>query len=149
MATRKEVLEELKSKLERAEAKEVPGAPQMEPKGQMLDATEYEARHDDKYIRWCNTTNKEKMEQRRLDGFQPVSEEAAKEAGVSAQLGEMRLMEQSRERHEARVKRQEQVNADRLKQHNRDVEAAAEAVAKQLRDRHGINVDTDRLLVRE
>ena len=140
---------ELLKKADQIEAKTVPGAPVLTPKADLLDARAYEEAHSEKYVRYGSTRTKDKVQQRRAEGFEAVSQKAADEAGVNAEVGSLRLMEVPREVHDARVERQEKENERRLVAHRTDVERAAESIVKQMRDRHGLDVKVEDFLVNE
>jgi hypothetical protein len=115
----------------------------------MLDATALEEKHPDKHFRFVNTSDPGKVQGRVADGYERVSEEDARAAGARSQVGESVLMSIPREKYEERVQRQKEVHDSRLKAHQTEVQRAVEAVARELRDRHGINVPVERLLVDE
>lgn len=140
---------ELLKELERREATEEYGAPSRTPKADMLDARALEAKKPDKYLRYVSTRNEDKALQRKAEGFTPVDDGEAREVGVNARVGTSVLMEQDRRVHDARIKRQEKENDRRLRQHKGEVEAAIEKVAKEMRDRYGINIPVERLFVNE
>lgn len=142
-------LKETKAHLDRLEARTIPGAPSLTPKARVLDASAYERAHPEKYVRYTSTTVPEKMAGRIEEGFSRVDSSEAEKHGVRAEVGPMVLTEQPRELHEERIERQKARNKELLESHNREVEATAEAVVRQLRDKHGIDVPIDRLLVRE
>lgn len=135
-------LKEQKEKLAKAEANTVPGASLMSPKQNLLNASDVEAAHPDMRVRWLNTKNAEKVITRQAEGYVRLSEtEGGRSLG-----GEMALFAIPKAQHEARVKRQEQMNQDRLVQHERDAERMADAIARELRDKHGISVSPDKLM---
>jgi len=135
--------------LNRVEATTVHGAPSRTPKAQMLDATALEKKNPDKYFRYVSTTDPGKPQARRAEGFTRADAKEAASVDVKVEVGPMVLMSQPREKHEARVAHQTAVGKARLEQHNKDVEAQAEAIVRELHDRHGIDVPIERFLVKE
>ena len=142
-------LEEAQRKLERLEAKTVSGAPSRAPKARVLDASKYEKAHPEKYVRYTSTTVPEKMDARIEEGFSRVDPVEAAKHGARAEVGPMILTEQPRELHEERVERQKVRNKELLHAHDRQVEAVAEAVVRQLHDEHGLDVPIERFLIKE
>lgn len=146
---KKALLDETQQKLDRLEAKTVPGAPVRTPKSRILDATEYEKAHPENYVRYASTTVPGKMDARAEEGFSRVDLAEAAKHNVRVEVGPMVLTEQPRKLHEERVARQKARNKELLEAHNREVEAVAEAVVRQLRDQHGIDVPIERILVKD
>lgn len=133
-----EVLERLK----RQEAKEVGGAPTRMPKQMMLDASDVAAKHPDKHLRWVSLKDDNKLASRKMEGYVALNE---KEGGKT--LGnELVLMGLPKQLYEQRVARQNAENERRLSQHTKEWENLAESAARELRDRHGIRVDSRDLL---
>lgn len=144
-ADRKAERDQIIKKLSRLEEKTTPGASDLSPKQALFDATDVQKRHPDKRVRWVSLKNPDKVLARKLEGYELMSE-----ADGGRRLGEdSALAAISREKYEARVKRQEALAKARLSQHKTEMAALAEGLAKQLRDRHGIDIDVDRLLVSE
>lgn len=135
-------LKEQKEKLAKAESNTVPGANVMSPKQNLLDASDVEAANPDLRVRWLNTKNAEKVITRQAEGYVRLPEEK----GGRSLGGEMALFAIPRSQYEARVKRQEQMANDRLIQHERDAERMADAIARELKDKHGITVSPDKLM---
>lgn len=141
MATAKEILEKAK----RQEEQDLAGADVLTPKQALLDASTVQDKLPDKRLRWVNLRDAQKVESRKAEGYSFVPPESG-----GRRLGdELALMEIPRERYERKVARQEQMNKERLEQHNREMEAVAESVAKILRDKHGVNINAERILVKE
>jgi hypothetical protein len=148
--TARQTMKEQLAALKRQEAKEVPGAPTLELKGDLLDARALEKQNPDKYYRYLNTANKDRMPRRvHQEGFKPVDEKEASAAGVNSRVGNLVLSEQPREIHDRRVEAQNRENERRLRAHEKHMQQVAEQVSKTLRDKHGIDVPVDRLLVNE
>lgn len=135
---------EVKKKLERIEAKEIFGAPSRLPKEMMLDASDAQEKHPDLHLRFVNIKDPNKAAGRLAEGYRRLSDE---EGG--RHLGdELALFGISREVVERKREIQRQRNEMLLTQYKHEMEGAVEAVARELRDRHGVNVDTDRLFIR-
>ncbi len=146
----KKALEAQQEALARVEAKEVPGALSRTPKQAMINAKGLEDENPDKHYRYLSTANKDRMPLRtHAEGYRPVSEEEAEKAGVNARLGNLILAEQPRKVHDQRVAAQNAENERRLKAHETSMEQVAESVARTLRDKHGMSIDAERLLVKE
>jgi len=120
------------------------GAVPFTPKAQLLDASDTQAKHPDKRLRWGNVGNKEKMDLRVAQGYERVP---AAEGG--RQVGNLALIGISKTEYQKRVRDQEQRNKDRLNAHKTEVEQMAEGVARELRDRHGIHVSAENIIIRE
>ena len=145
-----EQLSQLKTDLERQEATQVLGAPVRSPKEDILDARALEAKHPNKYHRYLNTANKDRMPGRiHREGFRPVDKKEAEAAGVNASVGNLVLSEQPWEIHDRRIAAQNAENERRLKAHEATMEQVVDSVVRDLRDKHGIKVDPKRLLVNE
>lgn len=131
--------------LQRQEETSTAGANVLTPKQQLLDAREVEKQNPDRRVRWVSLKNPDKMLSRKMEGFEILPEDKG-----GRRLGDnLVLMSQPRERYEQRVKAQEKLAKQRLNQHRDEMRNLAEGLAKQLRDRHGIDIDVDRLLVNE
>jgi len=139
--TAKQALENAK----RLEAQMYSGAPSRAPRQQMLDASAVQERHPDKHVRWVGIRDPQKAESRQLDGYERLtSEEGGKQIG-----NELVLMAAPRELVEARIQSERRLNRERLEAPKRMMQEAAEGIARELRDRHGITVDADRIFVNE
>lgn len=146
----REAIKALSEKLRRQEAKTVAGAPGLEPKTRMLDVRSISEMNPDHHFRYVNVTDPEKVKLRRDRGYVPVSDEEAKEAGVSARHGnELVLMKVPRAEYNRRVEMLRALNQARLRAHKAEVAGAAEAIVRELRDKHGIDIPLERLLVEE
>lgn len=147
----REQIRKLQQELRQREAKDITGAASLAPKTQMLgDARELEQIDPDHKYRYINITDPAKAKVRRHRGYVPVSEQEAEAAGVDARHGnELVLMKIPREQYEARVAAQKKVNKDRLNAHKAEVTKVAEAIVRELRDKHGLDIPVGRLLVSE
>lgn len=137
-------LKEIQQKLEHVERTTgSSGAIPNTPKQMLLDASDVQAKHPDKRLRWCSTANNEKMLRRKAEGYEivPVSE-----GGKT--VGNMVLMGLSREEFERRVRRIEARNKELLDAHNHEVEQVADGVARVLRDKYGLKVNPNDIIVR-
>jgi len=127
------------------EAQTYGGAPSRAPRQQMLDASKVQEAHPDKHVRWVGIRDPQKAESRQLDGYQRLtSEEGGKQIG-----NELVLMAAPKELVEERIAGERRLNRERLEAPKRMMQEAAEGIAKELRDRHGINVDSSRIFVNE
>jgi hypothetical protein len=127
------------------EAKLIPGAPTRTPRAKMLEAPEAVALNPDKGLRWGNIRDPQKMETHQMDGYKRLtSEEGGKQLG-----NELVLIGIPKQLAEARIAEQKAINAERLTAHVRTMESAAEGIARELRDKHGLNIDPKRLFVNE
>lgn len=138
-------IEAQQAELKQIENKTVYGAPVRTPKQMLLDASDVQARYPDQRIRWVNIQDPQVAQARRNEGYRLLSAEE----GGRAIGGELALMAIPRELYDARVKNQTRMNNERLDSHKTEVERIVTAVARELRDKHGIRVDERRLFVNE
>lgn len=120
------------------------GAIPRTPKQMLLDAREIEEKDPEHHYRFVQTGDAQKAQGRILEGYRLVPE---KDGGRS--IGGLALMRIPRKKVEERIQRQNELSARRLTEHNVEMERLAEGMSKELRDRHGINVPPERLLVKE
>lgn len=140
-----EALKALQEQLANKEAKSgLGGAIARTPKEMLLDASDVEAKDPDHHYRFVNVTDTQKGQRRIVEGYRVVPE-----AEGGRTLGGLTLMKIPRKQAEARIARQDELSRRRLDVHNAEMEQAAEGMSRQLRDRHGINVPPERLLVKE
>lgn len=137
-------MEELKA-LRRKEEKEVPGLRLRTPRQRLIDARETQAKNPDKHVRWVNIKDPEKAESRKEDGYTRLtSEEGGKQIGDQAALfaipkeQAVEMDRAFREEHQAR-----------LDAHKAAMMRAAEEGAKALRDKAGLSVSAERLLIND
>lgn len=141
---------ELREKIKRMEATEVSGAPSRMQPGDILDVGALQDAQPDSHFRFVNPLDPKKVDNRRRAGYVPVTDAEATEAGVKARVGnDLILMKQPAAAHERAVAELKQLNKERLDAHKAEVTRAAEAVARELHDRHGIDVPVERLMVNE
>jgi hypothetical protein len=145
----KAALKNLADKMNRQEGQKHSGARSRLPKGRMLDARAIEEKDPEHYYRYENTDDPGKMQVQIDSGFESVPEKECEDAGVRPQVGELRLIRQPMEDHQEDVRRAKELNKRRLTAHKTEVYQAAEAVQKELRDRYGMDVPLNRLLVDE
>lgn len=145
----KTALKTLTDKLNRQEGQKRSGARSRMPKARMLDASALEKKDPEHYYRYENTDDPGKMQVMMDQGFEAVPEKECEDAGVRHQVGETRLIRQPMEDHEADVRASKELNKRRLEAHKTEVYAAAESVQKELRDKYGLDVPLNRLLVDE
>ena len=140
-----EDLKKARESLERVEATEVHGAPVLTPRAQMLDARDVQAKHPDKHLRWVNIRDRQKADKRLQDGYVRLSnDEGGRHLG-----DDLALMGIPKQLHAARTEAVRQLNDERMRAHKTAMENAAEAVARQARDRFGVKIDARRILVDE
>lgn len=135
---------EVLKKLDTAEAKVEVGLPSLTPKQKLLDAQDVQKKFPGKRVRWVSATFAEKMTARKLSGYEAVPE---KDGG--RRVGNLVLMFCPVETYNERVRSIRKLNEERLQQHNREMEMMAESQARFLRDKMGITVTPERLLVKE
>lgn len=115
------------------------------PKGRMLDAREIEKQDPSHHYRFVNVKDPQKAEGRLEEGFRMVPEsEGGRNLG-----GSLALMKIPREKYEARKDQERTLAKDRLSSHKNEMRALAEGISRELRDRHGVKMDPERLLVSE
>lgn len=112
-------------------------------KQKMLEYSEEQAMHPDKRLRWLTLSNKEKMESRKASGYEilPVSE-------GGKQVGNYVLSAISREEYDRRVAEMTKRDRELLSAHNREVDAEAEVAAKYLRDRFGMDIRAEDIIIK-
>lgn len=146
---RRIAIDELKKKLERLEAKTVHGAPSLQPKTDALSMRGLEEANPDRHFRRVNVADRDKADRRVDQGYVATPEDECREHGVRHEIGGTRVMSIPREVAEERRRAIDEETTRRLSAHKADVLKAAESVARELRDKHGISVPLDRLLVDE
>lgn len=143
-ASTKPSVKEMQEQLDKIERTTGPsGAIPMMPKQMLLDASEVQEKKEDRRLRWVNVGNAEKAQARQAQGYVrvPVAE-------GGRQVGNLALFELPREEYERRVAAQRKLNKDRLSAHKAEAEQMAENIARELRDRHGISIDAERILIK-
>lgn len=121
------------------------GAIPIGPKNRLLSISEATRNKNKDYrLRWINVNNPEKAASRIADGYEIIPE-----AEGGRRVGGLALARLGREEYERRVKDIDRQTQERLNSHNREMEGMADNLAQLLRDRHGISVDAERLLVKE
>lgn len=144
-ADAKQNLDALSKALEKIEAQTLSGAASLTPKELMLDLSDLKEKHPDKHFRWVNIKAPEVADRRRLNGYIRLPEsEGGRELG-----GELAVFVTTAKIHESHVAKLKQMREDRLRAHQADVEKVAESVVRELRDKYGIKVDLNRILVNE
>lgn len=140
---RKQELDQMISKADRLERTTGrSGAIPMTPKADLLNTDEIQEAHPDKHFRFVNVSDDQKVQSRAAQGYKRVpSAEGGKVLGKN-----LALFAQDKAIHEERVAAVKQLNKERLESHRSEVEQVVEAVARELRDRHGIQVDAKRLM---
>lgn len=136
-----------KESLDREEAKSVPGAPTLMSKSILLDPKKAKAHPANKgmHLRWVNRSAPEKVESRKLEGYEVVPES---EGGQT--LGaEYVLMRLPADKAEAKRKALREKGRVWLAAHKSMVEQTAAEVAKILQDRYGFTSAEANILVVE
>lgn len=137
-------IEDLKA-LREKENRTIPGLQIRTPRQRLLDAREVQAKHPDKHIRWVNIKDPEKAEARKESGYTRLtSEEGGKQLG-----DQMALFSIPKEQADQVRKDIADENQARLDAHKAAMRRAAEEGSRALRDKAGLNVSADRLLIDE
>src|SRR6266498_5023347 len=136
-------IKDMQDRLARAEAKSGPsGAKPFAPPQMLLDASDVQALHPDKRVRWVNVVNTQKAQRRQAEGYERIP---AAEGG--RQVGNLALFAIPRADYERKVAAQAKLNRDRLDHHNREIESAAEQLSKILKDQHGVSIRPEDFLL--
>lgn len=139
-----ETVKDQLKKLELQEKKEGnSGAVPLTPKQELLAVPDVAAKRPDKHLRWVSTADGQKAKIRQSQGYVKVPDG---EGGRT--MGNLTLMELPKERAEQVREHHRKLHEARLDAHNREVESAAETVAKHLRDNHGIKIDAKDILIK-
>lgn len=125
------------------------GAVSRTPKQRMYDIDKLRAAHPDKHYRYVSIEDDEKAQARLDDGYKPVSEEECAKYGVRVSLGTTRIMELPKEVADARRAEIDKRTRSRIKASKTEVRQEIEGVARELRDKHGLDIPVERLLVDE
>lgn len=125
------------------------GAISRQPKQRMYNIDKLREANPDKHYRYVNIADDEKAQARLDDGYKAVSADEAEKHGARDEIGPTRLMELPREVADARRREIDANTRHRLKAHERDVREAVEGVARELRDKHGLDIPVERLMVDE
>lgn len=136
----KKIQEDLKRK---EEIKHGAGGPRA-TKAMLLDASEVQEAHPDKRVRWVQTGVPERAMSRLADGYEIVPES---EGG--RRVGGLQMGWTSKENYDARVKDIERRNKERLESHKAELQQTVQAIVRELRDKHGVQIDERRLYVDE
>jgi hypothetical protein len=118
------------------------GASPNAKRADMLDESELQAANPDKRYRWGSLRNEQKMQRRLNEGYErvPVTE-------GGRQVGNLVLLAVPREVHDRKVAADKALREARLHAHKGEVEKMAEAVAKELRDKHGFKINSKEFLI--
>ncbi len=138
---------EERERLGRLEQKTVPGAETLVSKGILLDPREALANPKNKgfKLRWVNTTLPEKVQSRKLEGYEIVPEsEGGRRLGTEYVL--MRIPEVKAT---ARKKMQQEKGRVWLAAHKNQMEQQAAEVAKILQDKYGFGAKEAQILIDE
>lgn len=138
-------LKEMQAKLRRLEETSGrSGAIPRTPKQMMLDARELEQKDPEHHYRFVSSRDPQKVQGRLMEGYIKVPD-----AEGGRDLGGLILMKIPRGRYEARLANDARITRERLNAHTKEMRTAAESVAKELRDKHGISVPMERIFVSE
>lgn len=133
--------------LERQADVQEPGAPSLQGKNELLTAREASRHPANKgfHLRWVNTTVPEKVQTRKLEGYEVVPDsEGGKRLGTEYVL--MRIPEAKADAKKAALKEKGRVW---LAAHKGEMQKTAEEVAKILRSQYGFTSSEANLLVEE
>jgi hypothetical protein len=131
---------EMRKQLEKQAAQEYSGARSNATATMMLDKSEAEALNPGSRVRWVSLKNATKATARQASGYTRLSVE---EGG--RQVGDLVLMKLPAAEHARRVEQIKKLTQERVNAHNREAENMAENLARELRDRHGIDVKPEML----
>ena len=146
MSDKAEVIKGIAARLKDVERKEVLGASPRMLKQKAIDLAGLQEKYPDKHFRRVNARDPGKVQSRKAQGYTVTDEKVAEEAGVSARLGqEDVVMETSADRAEELRRANEAEQKIRLSAHKAEFDQTVEAVARELRDKHGLDVDVERL----
>lgn len=144
-ADKKANLDLLGDALRHIEAQTLSGAAVLTPKDILLDLSDLQVNHPDRHFRWVNIKAPGNADRRRLNGWLRLPEsEGGREIG-----GEVAVFVTTMRMHEHNVAKLKKENKQRLNAHRAEVENAVEAVARELRDKYGLKIDAERILVDE
>jgi len=138
-------LDLLSETLKHIEAQTLSGVAVLTPKDILLDLSDLQKAHPDRHFRWVNIKAPGNADRRRLNGYIRLPEaDGGRQLGgeVAVFVTTQRIHQQ----HEAEIKK---ANKQRLNAHRAEVENAVEAVARELRDKYGLKIDSERILVDE
>lgn len=138
-------LDLLAETLKHIEAQTLSGTAVLTPKEVLLDLSDLKAKHPDRHFRWVNIKAPGNADRRRLGGYIRLPEsEGGRELG-----GEVAIFVTTQRIHEHAEAKIKADNKKRLQAHRAEVENAVEAVARELRDKYGLKIDAERILVDE
>jgi len=113
-------------------------------KRSLLDASDVQRKFPDRHFRWINVGNSDRAQLRSAEGYVVLPES---EGG--RRVGNLAIAYIPRQLYERRIAEIKKRTEARLKSHRPEVEQMADAVAKELRDRHGIDLGTKGILIDE
>lgn len=136
-------------RLEKQDSQKFSGAKARLPKARMLDATALEAKDPEHHYLYVNADDPGNLQNHVDDGYEAVSEDTCKGAGVRQRVSELVLMKIPREVYEERVAEQKEVANRRLEAHKAEFRGEVEGIVRELRDRGYKDHDIRRMLVDE
>lgn len=112
------------------------------PKQTLFDARDVEAKHPDKRLRWVNLRNPDKVAARIAEGYVRLAEaDGGRHLG-----GDYALFAMPRDAYNRKMRAIAQVDEMRLHMHKTEFERVVENVARELRDKHGVNITAEELM---
>lgn len=132
-------IREMQSAIKRIEATQGPsGAAPAMTYTALLDPSKAEEQNPGKRVRWVNLKNAARVQGRQAGGYERIPE-----AEGGRQVGDLALFRLPEGEYEKRVEALRKLNSERLQAHNREAEQIADEIARQLRDRHGVDVNPE------
>lgn len=148
-ARTREAVKALSEKLRKAEAQNLSGAAPRSPRSSTLDIRELQAANPDWHYRYVNMTDPQKVRSRRNRGYVPVDDAEAKAHNAEVRAGnELVLMKLPKDEYDRRERELKEINKQRLKAHQSEATKVAEAIVRELKDQHGLDVPIERFLVK-
>lgn len=111
-------------------------------KGDLLDLSDLQAKHPDKHLRWCNVNNPPGMANHAKKGRTRLAQ-----SDGGRQMGNLAVFEMPIERYKQNAREDKQRRDAFLETaKRRDFDQEADAIARYLRDNHGIKINPERLI---
>lgn len=142
---RKQELNFVMEKLRHLENQQYSGAAPLTPKAALLDLSDLKAKYPEAEFRFVNVSSPDGAIRRQTTGWTRLPEsEGGRMVGP-----ELAVFFTSKGNRAAQVESMNKLHKARLEAHKAEVERAAEKIAKELRDVHGIRIDASQLLISE
>jgi hypothetical protein len=133
---------EIKKEVDALERKTGPsGAVPNDRKTDMLDFTDVEKRHPDKHIRLVNVSDSTNVGRKQRRQYERLPAEQG-----GKQVGNLVLFAQPKAEHERRLAENKRIRESRLSVYKDKQQQLAEGMARELRDKHGLHIDPERLI---